>query len=252
METSISSWTMKELHLDLVFGGASFFLYIVVPTALLANEVRLAKKSDDSSGTASILDAMTKSAFFIVAWLLFVTLFMYLLVGLGGTDVSSNPVKGIWDFWDVDWLHKNVIASLDNGSTIYTQNGEPGLAQARGIVFALSLMKMAELLLLAVLLMLTIKLSTWLPLQRMRRGASMSDLDISAAVGFLMLFVTGMILFNFMIGINNILLKSIFDFASRSPVHFTVDSTKFNILDDLWRLIANAHDSFVAKGFVWN
>ena len=248
MKTSIATWTMERMQLDLIFGVGAFFLYILVPVALLANEVRLAKRSDDTSGTSAILDAMAQAGFFIVAWLLFVTVFTYLLVGVVG-DIHRNPVVGILDFWQVDWLNAGVIDSLKNG-TIFTENGQAGLEQARSIAFFLSVAKMLEILLLLVMLFLTINISMWLPLYKMRRTSHSqmaSEIDIAAAISFLMMFVTGMILFNFLLGIENILLNSVFAFANKihgNIFNIQFDGKPLNILNDVWILLNNAVTEF--------
>jgi hypothetical protein len=103
------------------------------------------------------------------------------------------------------------------------------------------------------MLILTVKLSMWLPLYKMRRTSHSqmsSELDVGAAITYLMLFITGMILFNFILGVDNILLNSVFKTANKIHNKTIVNPTDFkngslNILDDLWILLKNAHDEFI-------
>lgn len=248
MTTSISSWTMKHLEADVVFGIGALFLYILVPTALFANEVRMAKNSDDTSGTASILDAIAQGTMFIVSWLLGVTLFVLVIMILAPTGSAAtmvNPIIGIWDFWDVDWMNSSVINSINTSSQIYLDLGDPGVEQAHALVLILSIAKVLDILLLFVLLILSIKLSMSLPMYKMRRTSHSqmnSDLDLSAIMTYLMVFMTGMILFNFLLNLDNMLLQSLFDYATSklAGISFSGD---VNILDNLWNLIRNAHDN---------
>jgi len=252
MITDIGTYSMKHLQTDVVFGIAAFFLYVVVPTALLANEVRLAKSSDDTSGTAPILDAMMQAGFFIVIWLSGVTIFMFVLIGLTATTTALgpnvvNPSVGMWDFWAVDWLNSSVMSSLDHSSQIYLTYGDTGLAQAQGLVLILSIAKMVEVLLLFLLLLLTTKLSMALPLYKMRRSSHhqmTSELDISAALTYMMVAMMGIILLSFIIGLSNILLEALFDFATSRVAGVSFGSGKVDILDDVWILMRLAQSSF--------
>ena len=242
--SSISSWDMQMLQVDVVFGIGAFFLYVVVPVALLANEVRLAKRSDDTSGSASILSAMAQAAFSIVAWLAFVTILLYLVVGAAG-DTMHNPAVGIYHFWSVDWMGTSVIKSLESGGSIFNKAGnDEMLVQAQALAFVLAMAKLIELVLLAVLLFLTISLSTFLPVYKMRRSSSqqVSELDLSSILAFGMTFAMGLAMFVLIVDMINMLLESVLVFASnRYPgnVAGSIGNTDTDILSGLWNLLAH-------------
>jgi len=240
---TISTWSMSQLQTDMVFGIGAFFLYIVVPTALLANELRLAKQSDDTSGAAPILNAMAQAGFSIIVWLIFVTVLAYLLVGVAGYRIDSNPAVGIYHFWSVDWMGTDVLTSLTGGK-IHTENHEAGLVQAQSIVFTMSIAKLLEILLLGVLLILTVRVSMFLPLYKMRRTShyqQTSQIDLSALLTFIMIFAMGIALFTVIINMQNMLLKSVLDFAihMNPSVNSEIAHTKINVLSGLWNLLAN-------------
>jgi len=229
--------SMHELQTVMIFGIGALFLYIIVPTALLANEARLAKQSDDTSGASAVLNAIVQAAFFIVAWLLFVTIIVFLLAGAGGNS-GTNPALGIWNFWYIDWLDTNTIMAAIDGSAKIT--GEAQKAQAKIIVLILSAAKLLELLVLGILLFLTVKLSMSLPLYKLRRVQhyQMSgDIDISSALMFLMMFMTGMVMFKFIIEVDQLLLKSVFTFADATHSTVNIPNKNLYILDDLWNII---------------
>jgi hypothetical protein len=239
MITNISGISMHGLQTVMIFGIGALFLYIIVPTALLANEVRLAKQSDDTSGASAVLSAMIQSAFFIVAWLLLVTIIAYLLVGAGGHSTETNPAMGMWRFWDIDWLNADM-------TNLHPKIGSEAESQAKIIILVLSAAKLLELLMLGVLLLLTVKLSMSLPLYKLRRVQHYqmsTEIDLSSATTYLMVFMTGMIMFQFIVQVDNMLLSSVFTMAQK--FHTTLPSMgEVNILNDLWRLIATGHDSF--------
>jgi len=236
--SNVSGLEMPELQVILIFGIGALFLYIIVPTAILANEVRLAKQSDDTSGASAVLSAVAQAGFFIVAWLLFVTIIMFLVVGAGGHGaVETNPANGMWNFWYYNWMG----ADMTNLSP--TISTEAQKAQARMIILTLSGAKLLEILVLGVLLLLTINLSMALPLYKLRRVQHYqmsSEIDISSAMMYLMMFVTGMIMFQFIIQVDNYMLQAIFEFAKDTANVSGIDddTSGFNILNDLWKLIA--------------
>ena len=238
----ISSWDMEMLQVDVIFGIGAFFLYIVVPVALLANEVRLAKRSDDTSGSASILSAMAQAAFSIVAWLAFVTIILYLVVGAAG-DTMHNPAVGIYHFWSVDWIGTSTMASLDSGGSIFSQAGnEELLVQAQALVFVLAMAKLIEFVLLAVLLFLTVSLSMFLPVYKMRRSSShqVSDLDLSAILAYGMIFAMGLTMFTLIVNMIDMLLESVLIFAHNryGALGAYMSDTDIDVLSGLWNLFA--------------
>lgn len=187
--------TIDELQTIVIFGVGSLFLYLVVPVALFANEVRLAKQSDDTSGTAAIFNSIVQAFFFIVTWSIFVSIIFFLVIKLGGDDVT-NPAVGVDKYWKGDWNATNGILShfppispIDDGST---------RTQAKFLVFIVTLAKALELLLLGIFLALTLKLSMSLPLLKMRRAEHYkmtSQIDVGTLMSIFMTGIVGWVLF---------------------------------------------------------
>ena len=238
--TDISLWNLSQLQSDLVFGMGAFFLYIIVPTALLANEVRLAQRSHETSGVSTIVDAITQAGFSILIWLVFITLFSYLLVGVAGHMTDNHPAVGIYHFWSVDWMGEEVMKSLENGF-IHTMYEEEGLIQAQTIVFVMALAKMLELVLLAVLLFSTIKMAMLLPLYKMQESSydMENEITFSSLWGFAMIFSLSIILFTMIIHLDNLLITSVLEFALNlnASLALSIPQTDIDILSGLWNLL---------------
>ena len=194
--------SMQELHTIMIFGIGSLFLYIVVPVALFANEVRLAKQSDDTSGTAAIFNSIVQAFFYIVAWSVFVSIIVFLVIKFGHKD-ATNPAVGIYRYWDIDWFANGNLSSNFKGTQI---------TQAKLIVLIITWAKAVELLLLGVFFALALKLSMSLPLLKMRRAdhyKMTSQIDVGTMMSIFMTGIVGWVIFMAILSFENIMIKSL-------------------------------------------
>ena len=238
--------SIQDLQSIIIFGIGSFFLYLVVPVALFANEVRLAKQSDDTSGTAAIFNSIVQAFFYIVAWSVFVSIIVFLVIKVGH-DGEGNPAVGIDRFWNNNWIDvpKNATDSLSVGadSVVKKFKGEPENIQnqAKLLVLIITWAKAVELLLLGVLLALTLKLSMSLPLMKMRRAdhyKMTSQIDVGTMMSIFMTGIMGWVLFMAILNFENILLTSLLEAAPTKAVPFFPDTkTEVDILEDLKALL---------------
>jgi len=245
---SLAGISLHGLQTILLFGVGALFLYILVPVALFANEVRLAKQGDDTSGTSSVLNAMVQAFFFIISWLTFVTMIVFLLVGVGDKEtnhahkVETNPAVGIYRYWDMNWTNPALINTLD---TAITDNDKKN-QQAETIVFILTSAKMLEYLLLAMFLTLTLKLSMSLPMYKMRRTdhyKMSTNIDVGTLMSFFMVGIIGWIMFRVIITFDEVLLNAVLDYgATKKDLTLIVDKNSpkkeyIDILGGVWKLI---------------
>ena len=221
--------SMQELQGIVIFGIGSLFLYIVVPVALFANEVRLAKQSDDTSGTAAIFNSIVQAFFYIVAWSVFVSIIVFLVIKVGKSDVH-NPAVGIYRYWFIDWLADHKLNPVFKDAQ---------LTQATLLVLIITWAKAVELLLLGVLMALTLKLSMSLPLMKMRRAdhyKMTSQIDVGTMMSVFMTGIMGWVLFMAILNFENILLTSLLE-AGQSKALASIADTNVDILEDLKTLL---------------
>ena len=197
--------TIDELQTIMIFGVGSLFLYLVVPVALFANEVRLAQHSDDTSGTAAIFNSIMQAFFFIVAWSIFVSIIFFLVIKLGGKGVT-NPAVGVDRYWKGDWIDpdktKPIITNFSTKADIIQK-------QARFIMFIITSAKALELLLLGVFLALALKLSMSLPLLKMRRAdhyKMTSQIDVGTMMSIFMTGILGWVIFTVLLKFEGMML----------------------------------------------
>ena len=227
--------TMQELQTIVLFGIGSLFLYIVVPVALFANEVRLAKQSDDTSGTAAIFNSIFQAFFYIVAWSVFVSIIVFMVIKFGDAG-DTNPAVGIDRFWNNNWMETN---SMANGQTVSTQVIDNFLVKpelkthAELLVMIIVWAKALEYLLLGVLMALTLKLSMSLPLLKMRRAdhyKMTSQIDVGTMMSIFMTGIVGWVLFVTILTFESKLLTAL---VQEKVNH------KVKVVDDLKKLLAN-------------
>lgn len=204
--------SIDELQTIMIFGVGSLFLYLVVPVALFANEVRLAQQSDDTSGTAAIFNSIVQSFFFIIAWSVFVSVIFFMVVRLGGSD-ATNPAVGVDRYWQGKWLVSDERDRLMNNFPATSTSVDGSIRkQAKFIVFIVTSAKALELLLLGVLLALTLKLSMSLPLLKMRRAdhyKMTSQIDVGTMMSIFMTGILGWVIFTAILNFESILLNSL-------------------------------------------
>jgi len=225
---------MQELQTILIFGIGSLFLYLVVPVALFANEVRLAKQSDDTSGTAAIFNSLIQAFFYIVAWSIFVSIIVFLVIKLGHGD-ATNPAVGIDRFWNIEWLDKTKTIDVLDTSVFPPDTKQ--LTQAKLIVMIVTWAKALEYMLLGVLLALTLKLTMSLPLLKMRRAdhyKMTSQIDVGTMMSTFMTGILGWVIFSVIIGLESTLLTSL---IQKDPSATVVAGQKIKVLDDLKKLL---------------
>ena len=197
--------TIQELQTIVLFGIGSLFLYLVVPVALFANEVRLAKQSDDTSGTAAIFNSIFQAFFYIVAWSVFVSIIVFLVIKFGHSG-ETNPAVGIDRFWNGKWMETNSTVTPANATPFSTQvisgfqnSLKPELeTKAKLLVMIIVWAKALEYLLLGVLMALAMKLSMSLPLLKMRRAdhyKMTSQIDVGTMMSIFMTGIVGWVLF---------------------------------------------------------
>ena len=236
--------TIQELQTIVLFGIGSLFLYLLVPVALFANEVRLAKQSDDTSGTASIFNSIFQAFFYIVAWSVFVSIIVFLVVKFGHSG-ETNPAVGIDRFWHGEWMETNstVVKGIPFTTEVINQfqnSLKPELeTKAKLLVMIIVWAKALEYLLLGVLMALALKLSMSLPLLKMRRAdhyKMTSQIDVGTMMGIFMAGVVGWVLFTVILQFESVLLSSLLEVGSKMPKTH-INSTEVLILDDLKDLL---------------
>jgi len=210
--------TIVELQNIVIFGIGTLFLYLVVPVALFANEVRLAKRSDDTSGTAAIFNSITQAFFFIIAWSVFVTIIVFMVVKIGEkNDKDKNPATAIDRYWRGDWIKvpdtggPNTPKGLEILNN-FTSSSEVKKDQAKLMILIITGAKALEMLLLGVLMALTLKLSMSLPLLKMRRAdhyKMTTGVDIGTMMSLFMTGILGWVIFIGILNFESILLTSL-------------------------------------------
>ena len=235
--------TIQDLQSIIIFGIGSFFLYLVVPVALFANEVRLAKQSDDTSGTAAIFNSIVQAFFYIVAWSVFVSIIVFLVIKVG-KPAEANPAVGMARFWNYTWIGvPSGSNTASHGADLVVANftAKKTEEQAQLLVLIITWAKAVELLLLGVLMALTLKLSMSLPLMKMRRAdhyKMTSQIDVGTMMSIFMTGIMGWVLFMAILNFENILLTSLLEAAPTKAVPFFPDTkTKVDILEDLKTLL---------------
>ena len=228
--------TIQNLQSIVIFGIGSLFLYLVVPVALFANEVRLAKQSDDTSGTAAIFNSIVQAFFYIVAWSVFVSIIVFLVIKVG-YHTEANPAVGIDRFWNYQWIATGSVPSAGANDVVNNFAGATDniKKQAKLLVLIITWAKAVELLLLGVLLALTLKLSMSLPLLKMRRAdhyKMTSQIDVGTMMSIFMTGIMGWVLFIAILEFEDILLTSLLE-AGHNITAIIADDANVTILEDL-------------------
>ena len=241
--------TIQDLQNIIIFGIGSLFLYLVVPVALFANEVRLAKQSDDTSGTASILNSIMQAFFYIVVWSVLVSIIMFLVIKLGRPG-EHNPAVGIYRFWsgNPEWISINDPKSMAANAMAVVGNfaNKDSEEQAKLLVLIIEWAKAVELLLLGVLLALTFKLSVSLPLMKMRRAdhyKMTSRVDLGTMMSIFMTGILGWVLFVAVIHFEEILLSSLLKAGAAKSNSSIITNTQVSMLKDLKILLQSGMEA---------
>lgn len=217
--------SMHELQFILIFGIGTLVLYLLVPVALFANEVRLAKQSDDTSGTASIFNSLLQAFYYITAWSMLVTVIMFMVV-----SYKHDVAKGIEQYWKIEWIKSatdNAKIPLDP-SEFKVDTTQRDTAKA--IVLILTWAEVLEYLLLGVLLMLTLKLTMSLPLFKARRAdhyKMTTQVDLGSMFGALMAALVGWTIFTVILSLESKLITAIVEKGLTGSDH------EIDILDGL-------------------
>jgi len=235
--------SIDQLQTIMIFGVGSLFLYLVVPVALFANEVRLGQQSDDTSGTAAIFNSIFQSFFFIIAWSVFVSIIVFVLMKFGGTGFT-NPAVGIDRYWSPDWIDfnetKRIIAH-------FSTTDEAKRDKAKFIVFIVTGAKALEFLLLGIFLALALKLSMSLPLLKMRRAdhyKMTSQIDVGMMMSMFMTGILGWVIFTAIVNFEGLLLTTLVkkgaetaNTTSNIVIPVTTNEPNIKLLDSLKKLL---------------
>ena len=225
--------SIQELQTIMIFGIGSLLLYLVVPVALFANEVRLAKQSDDTSGTAAIFNSLFQAFFYIIAWSIFVSVIVFMVIKFGRAD-DTNPAVGIDRYWNIMWLEPNITSQLNTTFPVTTGETITERNKAELLVMILTWAKAIEYLLLGVLLGLSMKLTMSLPLVKLRRAdhyKMTSQIDIGTLMSTFMIGILGWVVFTTILELESILLTSLIQSYS------STSEDSINILNDLKDLL---------------
>ncbi len=207
---------MVELQSIVIFGIASLFLYLVVPVALFANEVRLAKRSDDTSGTAAIFNSLVQAFYFIVVWSVFVSIIFFLAIKVTTykthKDKERSPSVAIARYWNGPWIVAQGKTSTPGSDIIKKKflKSKSIEEQAKLLILIITWAKALEMLLLGVLLALTLKLSMSLPLLKMRRAdhyKMTTGIDIGTMMSIFMTGILGWVIFIAILNFEEILIN---------------------------------------------
>jgi len=232
----ISTWSIEYFQAAFIYGIAILILYIIVPTMLVGNELRLAKKNEDVSGQSTVINAVFKSVFYITMWVLFISMFSMLLIGAAG-HAETTPAFGAWSFFNVDWLDPKTLASLDKSSKVYADGGEKLLEEARMLTLYMSWGKLIEIVMLGMFMVFTISLLFSLQLSKMRRVND--EIDGGKILVFLVLVVFGLGMYHIEISMINIFLENLIHWGNKFN-GTSLTPEKVEIYDDIW--------SFLRKG----
>ena len=232
---------LEELQTIMIFGVGSLFLYLVVPVALFANEVRLAQQSDDTSGTAAIFNSIVQSFYFIIAWSVFVSVIFYMVIKLEIKD-ETNPAVGVDRYWMGAWLEStNRDDVIKNFKAVSSTIDGATRKQAKFIVFIITSAKALELLLLGILLALTLKLSMSLPLLKTRRAdhyKMTSQIDVGTMMSIFMTGILGWVIFTAILNFESLLLNSLRSAGASVITTGSIDDTnKTEMVDGLKDLL---------------
>lgn len=239
---------MVELQTIVIFGIASLFLYLVVPVALFANEVRLAKRSDDTSGTAAIFNSLVQAFYFIVAWSVFVSIIFFLAIKVTtyktNNDKERNPSVAIARYWNGPWILANGKTSTSGSASIennFSSKSESIQQQAKLLILIITWAKALEMVLLGVLLALTLKLSMSLPLLKMRRAdhyKMSSGIDVGTMMSIFMTGIVGWVVFIGILNFEGMLVNFLVD-TGLKDVHISspFNGEKIDFLNGLKHLL---------------
>ena len=233
--------SIDQLQTIMIFGVGSLFLYLVVPVALFANEVRLAQQSDDTSGTAAIFNSIVQSFYFIIAWSVFVSVIFYMVIKLDIKD-ETNPAVGVDRYWMGAWLKsENRDAVIKNFKAVSSTEDGATRKQAKFIVFIITSAKALELLLLGILLTLTLRLSMSLPLLKTRRAdhyKMTSQIDVGTMMSIFMTGILGWVIFTAILNFESLLLNSLRKAGASVITTGSIDDTnKTEMVDGLKDLL---------------
>lgn len=233
---NVSSWTIDYFQAAFIYGVAILILYIIVPTMLVGNELRLAKKSDDVSGQSSVINAVFKSVFYIVMWLLLISMIAMLLIGAAGHS-ETTPAFGAWSFFNIDWMDPKTLNSLDKSSQVYADGGDKLLEEARLLTVYMSWAKFIEIVMLGMFMSFTLSILFFLQISKMRRVND--EIDGGKIAVFLILAILGLGMFHTEIKMINIFLENLIHWGNKfNGTHLTPE--KVHIYNDIW--------SFLNKG----
>jgi len=227
----LSIWSLEHFQMALLYGVAVLILYIIVPTALLANELRLAMLNNYMGGNHSIFTHIFKAVFFIVMWLLFVTLIAILVEGASG-HTKTGLSFGVDSLFHIDWLHQDMSKINTNGVMNNTEKEE-----AKFIVLMLSWAKFIEIVSLGMMMALTLGLLFGAKISKMKRDNE--ELDFATAVMILAIALLGFGMFHLEIRMIDIFLTDIIHWGNTFN-HYSPIKSEVYIYDDFW--------SFLRKG----
>ena len=223
---SISSLTMEQLNVVMVYGVGSFALIIIPVFVIAVYEMKQVKQSQQG-GLDVILSGIGKIFIYSVLFLFMVMLVLMALIGLSNSPV--NPAFGIDQFFHVEWLDLAVMSSLDGG-TIANQQNAMRLESARSMVALLSLFRFVYILLLMAFFLISLSFATGIVFSDHKKGNDNST--GSFLVHLLVSVVMSVLVFWAIIELITQVLNAILWFSDETQ-GTTLSSNPINIMNDL-------------------
>jgi len=253
MIISIGTWTLSQLQYAFVFGIGALVLFIIVPAVVMwIEEHHLDNTSHHDNSMGSVVSAISRAAVLNIGWLLFITIVLFLIVGVVNHTDTTSPAYGIWAFWNVDWLNPEVLSSLDHGSEIYIQHGERGLALAKSLAFGMTVAKFAEMAFLGFIYFILMKIiavnyvnSTF----GYRGRGGFDEISIGDIMGLIVVFMASILAFNLTIFLINESIENVLNFSNKLG-KTQLANTEIDVFDDFVLLIKNGLIAFtnIPKG----
>lgn len=236
--TSISTLSMSELNVVMVYGIGAFILVVIPVVVIALYEMKQIKQSQHSQ-MDSIPAGIMKTYIYSVLFLFIVMLILMAIIGASNNII--NPAFGIDVFFHTDWLNTAVMTSLDSGEIQATGNFSK-LESARTMVAILSLARFAYILLLMGFFFIMVSFGTSLVFQNHNKGGE--DSTASFVAQLLVASSLSTLLFWTMIYIMSEVLNGVLAFSNL--IHGTSYMLDINMVNDTVSMFRIGLDSLTS------
>lgn len=227
---SISSVSMEELNVIMIYGIGAFILVIVPVFVIAVYEMKQVKQSQQG-GIDVILSGIGKIFIYSLLFLFLVMLIMMALIGMSNSTI--NPAYGVYMFFHVDWLNANVMSSLTGGAIDSLGNASK-LESAKSMVALLALFRFVYILLLMSFFLISMTFATGIVFSDHKKGNDNST--VSFLLHMLVATVASVLIFWTLIEMISQVLNAMLWFSNQTQsTTFTQD---VNVMNDLVALFS--------------